>query len=122
MDGARVPLFVVPIMLADPVVRLLFNSIVLAVLLILLIVTWYVLRLIRANVSKTELRPADYLESFRKLHEEGELTNEEFRIVRGLLSLQFARSPDEPKSDYSLLNKIAPSQPMDRLSGKIPKD
>jgi len=93
-----------------------------AVLLILTVVAWYGLQLIRAHLSKTELRPADYLESFRKLHDEGKLTTEEFRIIRQLVSLQLTRSPDKPKSDYSLLNKISPSQSTDRPSGNIPKN
>ena len=78
------------------------------VLLILLIVSWYVLRILRVNLSKTELRPTDYLESFQKLREEGELTNEEYRLVKSLISLQLTQSPDELKPDYSLLNKLAP--------------
>ena len=90
-------------------------------LLIVLVLTVFVLRLIRANMSKTELRPEDYLKSFQKLREEGKLTEEEFRIVRGLLSLQLVRNPDEPK-DYSLLNKISPQKPVDRTSGNIAKD
>jgi len=110
--------FVALVMLGDPIIGLILNSIVLAVLLIL---SWLVLRLLRANLSKTELNPADYLESFQKLHAEGELTREEFRIIRGLLSLQLTRSPDKPEPDYSLLNAISPSQPMDRPSGNIPK-
>jgi hypothetical protein len=91
-------------------------------LLILAVVSWYALRLIRVHLSKTELRPADYLESFQKLHEEGELTNEEFRLVRGLISLQLTRSPDEPKPDYSLLNQNAPPLTVDRPSGKNQKN
>jgi len=123
MDRKGSDLFSVAlVMLGDPIVRLVLNSVVLAVLLILLILSWLVLRLLRANLSKTELRPADYLESFQKLHEEGELTKEEFRIIRGLLSLQLTRSPDEPKPDYSLLNATSPSQPVNRPSGNIPKN
>ena len=76
-----------------------------AILLILMIVSWYALRLFRVHLSKTEIRPTDYLESFQKLHEEGELTSEEFRLVRRLISLQLSRSPQEPKLDYSLLNQ-----------------
>lgn len=60
----------------------------------------------------------DYLESFQKLHEEGELTHEEFRIVKKLISLQLTRSPDESKPDYALLNHNTPSRPVDRPSGK----
>jgi len=94
-----------------------------AVLLILMAVMWYAARLIRAHLSKTELRPVDYLESFRKLHDDGKLTTEEFRIIRQLVSLQLTRSPDKPKSDYySLLNKNSPSQSTDRPSGNIPKN
>ena len=93
-----------------------------AILLVLLIVSWYALRLIRVHLSKTEFRPADYLESFQKLHETGELTGEEFRLVRKLISLQLTRSPDEPKPDYSLLNQNSPPQPADRPSGKIAKN
>ena len=93
------------------------------VLLILIMAVWCATRLIRAHVSKTELRPADYLESFKKLHDEGKLTTEEFRIIRQLVSLQLTRSPDKPKSDYySLLNKNSPSQSTDRPSGNIPKN
>jgi hypothetical protein len=73
--------------------------------LLLMVVAWYASRLFRANLSKTELRPIDYLESFRKMREEGKLTEEEFRIIRTLVSLQISRSHDESKSDYSLLNK-----------------
>jgi len=92
-----------------------------AILLILIIVSWYALRLIRVHLSKTEFRPADYLESFQKLHEAGEITGEEFRLVRRLITLQLTRSSDEPKLDYSLLNQHSPPQPADRPSGKIPK-
>jgi hypothetical protein len=92
------------------------------VLIILTAAAWYALRLFREHLLKTELRPTDYLESFQKLHEEGELTLEEFRIVQKLISLQLTRSPDEPKPDYALLNKNSPSQPADRPSGKIPKN
>ena len=98
-----------------PVVQSCFN------LLIVLVLSVFVLRLLRANMSKTELRPVNYLESFQKLREEGKLTEEEFRIVRRLLSLQLTRTPDEPK-DYSPLNKVPPQQPADRLSGNFPKD
>ena len=90
-------------------------------LLVLMILAWIVLRLIRANLSKTELKPADYLETFRKLHEEGELTKEEFRIIKGLLSLQVSRSPDDRKPDYSLLNQHSPTPLTDSHSGKITK-
>jgi hypothetical protein len=91
------------------------------VLLILMVLSRYALRLIRVQLSKTELCPADYLETFQKLHEGGELTDEEFRLVRRLVSLQLTRSPDEPKPDNSLLNQNAPPQSVDRPSGKIPK-
>ena len=92
------------------------------VLLIMTVVSWYALRLIRVHLSKTEFRPTDYLESFQKLHEEGELSSEEFRLVRRLISLQLTRSPLEPKLDYSLLNQNSPPQPADRPSGKITKN
>ena len=58
------------------------------VTLILIAVAWYAARLFRANLLKTELRPIDYLESFQKMKEEGKLTEEEFRIIRKLVSLQ----------------------------------
>jgi len=79
-----------------------------AVLVVMLIAAWYGLCLFRANLSKTELRPADYLEFFQKMQEEGNLTEEEFRIIRKLVSLQISRSPDEPKPDFSLLNNSVP--------------
>ncbi|MDR0328310.1 MAG: hypothetical protein LBI05_08455 [Planctomycetaceae bacterium] len=90
-------------------------------LLILMIAVWYASRLIRVHLSKTEFHPPDYLESFQKLHEEGELTSEEFRLVRRLISLQLFRSPDEPNPDYSLLNQHSPPLPADHSSGKFPK-
>jgi len=93
-----------------------------AVLLILTAAAWYAAKLIRVHLSKTELHSADYLESFQKLHEEGKLTAEEFRIIRRLLSIQLTRSPGKLKPDYSLLNKHPPSQPMDKSSGNIPKN
>ena len=92
----------------DIVIRLWQTIPYMVVLLVLPVLSWYVLRLLRANLVKTELKPADYLESFQKLHEEGELSLEEYRLVRRLISLQLTRSPDEPKPDYSLLNKNAP--------------
>jgi len=92
------------------------------VLLIMMIVSWYALRLIRVHLSKTEIRPTDYLESFQKLHEEGELTLEEFRLVRRLISLQLTRSPQESQLDYSLLNQHSPPLPADHPSGKIAKN
>jgi len=79
-------------------------------LLILLVVVGLASRLFRVNLAKTELRPADYLESFRKLQEEGKLTDEEFRIIRTLVSLQINRSLDSTKPDFSLLNKIPPNR------------
>ena len=106
----------------DVIIRLLQVVPYCALLLVLLIVSWYVLRLIRANLSKTELKPVNYLESFQKLHEEGKLTVEEFRIIRRLLSLPLTRSHDEPKPDFSLLNRTSPSQPADHPSGNIPKN
>jgi hypothetical protein len=96
-----------------------------AVLVVLLIVSWYVLRVRRVYLAKTELRPTDYLESFRKLHEGGELSKEEFRIIRGLLSLQVSRHPDDPqnnpRADFSLLNKHSPSLQAENTSGNFPK-
>jgi hypothetical protein len=108
--------------LADLIVELFRVAPYCVALLILMIVAWYASRLIRVHLSKTEFRPTDYLESFQKLHEEGELTGEEFRLVRRLISLQQTRSPQEPKLDYSLLNQNAPPQPVDRPSGKITKN
>ena len=116
----KVNFFSVLFMLDDLVIKLLQLVPHCAVLLALIILSVVVLRLIRANLSKTELRPMDYLESFQKLHEEGKLTNEEYRIVKKLLSLQLVRSPDEPKPDYSLLN-YPPPLPVDNPSGNIPK-
>jgi hypothetical protein len=92
------------------------------ILIILMIVAWYALRLFRVHLSKTEFLPTDYLESFQKLHEEGELTGEEFRLVRRLISLQPPRGSQEPKRDYSLLNQSSPPLPADRPSGKITKN
>ena len=89
------------------------------IVLVLLALAMYVLRLIRANLAKTELHPINYLESFKKLHAEGKLTSEEYRIIRQLLSLQLTRSPNEPKPDYSLLNSLP--RPVDNPSGNFPK-
>ena len=91
--------------LIELIVRLLQITPHLVVLLLLMVAAWYVLRSFRANLSKTELKPIDYLESFQKMKEEGKLTEEEFRIIRKLVSLQISRGLDESKSDYSLLNK-----------------
>jgi len=110
-----------PNTLGDLVVNLLQIIPYCTTLLILTAAAWFVLRLIHAYLSKTELRQADYLESFQKLHEEGELTNEEFRIVRRLVSLRINQSPEEPKPDVSLLNKVSPPQPVGKTSGNIPK-
>jgi len=110
------------------IIRLLHLIPVIVILLILTVVAWYGLRLFRVHLSKTELRPADYLETFQKLHEEGKLTTEEFRIIRQLVSLQITRSPGEPQSpresqaDYSILNKSPPSQLIDPPSGNISKN
>ena len=82
-------------------------------LVVLTVSAWYALRLFRVHLSKTELKPADYLESFKKLRDEGQLTTEEYRIIRQLLSLQLTQSPREPESDYSLLNRMSPSSPTD---------
>jgi len=111
-----------PDRLLELIISLLYLIPYCAVLLILTAAVWYAKGLIRDHLSKTEPRPTDYLESFRKLHEEGKLTAEEFRIIRGLLSLQLTRSPGEPKPDYSLLNKHSPSQLPDRPLGNIPKN
>jgi len=104
------------------IIRLLHLIPIIAILLILTVVAWYGLRLIRVHLSKTELKPADYLESFQKLRDEGQLTTEEFRIIRQLVSLQLTQSPAESKQDYSLLNKSPPTSPTDRPSGKFPKN
>ena len=72
-----------------------------AAALILIVAAWYFLRLYRDHLSKTEYRPADYLESFQKLHEEGELTGEEYRIVKRIISLQPTRRPDEPTPKFA---------------------
>lgn len=90
--------------------------------LILIIAAWYSLRLYRDHLLKTEFRPADYLKSFQKLHEEGELSNEEYRIIRRIVSLQPTRNTDEPTTDYSLLNKTSPSKTADLSSGNILKN
>ena len=85
----------------DVVIRLLQLIPYCALVLILSVVSWHVLRILRAKLSKTELKPADYLKTFQKLHEEGELTIEEYRLVRRLISLQQTRSLDAPKPDFS---------------------
>ena len=90
-----------------------------AALLIMIVVAWVVLRLFRANLSKTELKPTDYMETFRKMHVEGKLTKEEFRIVNRLLSLQISRSPENQKTDYPLLKPDSPSTLTDSPSGNI---
>ena len=105
--------------LLDLIIRLLWVGIYSAALLILTIADW---RLIRVYLSKTEFKQTDYLESFQKLHEEGKLTAEEFRIIKKLLSLQLNRTPREAKPDYSLLNKSTPSLSTDQKSGKMPKN
>jgi hypothetical protein len=124
--GCVVPFFSILPLMTDRLLELIINLLYLipscAVLLIWTAAAWYAAVLIRAHLSKTELHPADYLESFKKLHEEGKLTAEEFRIIRGLLSLQLTRSPCKPKPDYSLLNKHSPSQLPDRPSGNIQKN
>jgi hypothetical protein len=53
-----------------------------AVLVIVLVLSLYALRLIRANLLKPEPKPVDYLESFRKMHDEGKLSAEFFRLIR----------------------------------------
>jgi len=108
--------------LLDLVVSLLQLIPACAVLVILTAAAWYAARLIRDHLSKTELKPADYLESFQKLRDEGQLTTEEFRIIRQLVSLQLTQSPAESKQDYSLLNRSPPTSPTDRPSGKFPKN
>ena len=92
-----------------------------AAMVILIAVAWYAVRLFRVHLSKTELKPADYLESFQKLRDEGQLTTEEFRIIRQLVSLQLTQSPAETKPDYSLLNKSPPPS-VNRPSGNFPKN
>ena len=91
-----------------------------AAVLVLIAAVWFVLRSLRANLSKTEYSHTDYLKSFQKLREEGNLTEEEFRIIKRLVSLQVSRSLNEPNPDYSLLNKTFPL-PVDHPSGNIPK-
>jgi len=122
-SGGNVPLFsFLPFAmdrLLDLVVSLLQLIPWFAALVILTVVAWYALRLIRVHLSKTELKPANYLESFQKLRDEGQLTAEEFRIIRQLVSLQLTQSPADQqssrvsKADYSLLNKTPPSKKMD---------
>jgi len=118
----NVPFFPIPPLVMDRLLELIISLLNLlprcAVLLILTAIAWYVLRSFRANLSKTELQPLNYLESFKKLHEEGKLTPEEFRIIKQLVSLKLTQSPGEPKTDYSLLNKSSPSKLTDRPSGK----
>jgi|GEM_PF-5187189 len=66
-------------------------------LLVFIAVAWYALRLLRANLVKTEHHAIDYLKSFQKLHEQGKITDEEFRIVRRLVSLHIIQNSKEPK-------------------------
>jgi hypothetical protein len=91
------------------------------ILAIILVVGWFVLRSLRSHLLKTELKPMENLDSFRKLHEEGKLTSEEYRIIRKLVSLQISQSLKEQKSDYTLLNKNSPKRQAERPSGNIPK-
>ena len=68
-----------------------------AALLIFITATWLALRALRANLAKTELYTMDYLENFKKLHEEGKITDDEFRNIRRLVSLQIIQKSKEPK-------------------------
>jgi len=120
--GEKKGAVVLPITMDELIMRLLQLVPQCAALLILTVAAWFLLRLLREDLSKTELRPADYLKSFQKLREEGNLTDEEFRIIRKMVSLQISRNPEEPQPDYSLLNKNAPPQPVDRPSGNFPKN
>jgi len=90
-------------------------------LLVVMVLAWFASRLLRVHLSKTELRPTDYLESFQKLHEEGELTKEEFRIIRMLLSLQISQHSEIPPkkltADFSILNHHSPSPLAENPSG-----
>jgi len=123
MKGVDVPSFPFLSPKMDELLGLIIRLIpIMAILLLLPVVAWFALRLFRVHLSKTELRPADYLETFQKLHDKGKLTTEEFRIIRQLVSLQLTRSPGEPNTDYSLLNKSPPSQPKNRPSENIPKN
>ena len=111
MRGRVASLSVLPNTMDQPVdliVRLMQLAPNCLVVLILMIGAWYAARVFRANLAKTELKPVDYLESFQKMREEGKLTEEEFRIIRELVSLQINRSPDKSESGYSLLNKSFP--------------
>jgi len=94
--------------LSDLIVNLVQLIPQLIALLILIAAAWYVLRLIRVHTEKTELQPIDYLQTFQKVKKEGDITEEEFRIIKGLVSLQASRSSEDSKPDYSLLNKITP--------------
>jgi uncharacterized membrane protein len=106
----------------DKLLGLFINYIIYSIVLaIILAVAWFVLRSIRSHLLKTELRPMNYLESFQKMHEEGKLSGEEFRIIRRLVSLQISQSLREQKPNYTLLNKNTPRQLADHPSGNIPK-
>ena len=62
---------------------------------ILTAVAFYVLRAIRAHPIQREAKTEDHLDSFRKLHSQGKLSDREFRIIKRQLSSQIADAVKE---------------------------
>ncbi|GHT17906.1 hypothetical protein FACS1894189_4730 [Planctomycetales bacterium] len=70
------------------------------ILVILTSASFYVLRLIRADSLKQEPSPQEYLNYFQKLRAEGKLTDEEYRIIKRILSEKILDKTEPPKFDY----------------------
>ena len=70
-----------------------------AVLLFLIAAAWAGLRILRAKLAKTEYQAAGDMESFKKLYDEGKITEEEFRIIRRLVSLQVFKKTERPNNN-----------------------
>ena len=93
----------------DIIIRLLFLIPQFIILLLLIAAAWFVLRVIRSHLTKPEFPIVHYLESFQKHHEQGNLSDEEYRLIQRLVILQTSRTPDDDNNpDYSILNKTAP--------------
>jgi hypothetical protein len=71
------------------------------ILVVLMSTSFYVLRLIRADSLKQEPSPGDYLNYFQELRSEGKLTDEEYRIIRRVLSEKILNKAEPPRFDYA---------------------
>lgn len=63
---------------------------------IMIVIGAYVIGLARGGLQGRDTSPSDLLSNFREMHSQGELADEEFRTIKGMLGAQLR---NEVKSD-----------------------